>query len=175
MGNESKSAAGSWPVIGRVAVGLCALTDLSILGVLVAEASTSSTAAVLEAMAPPVGRLGLLAFGLGTSIILGLVFSVNSLPGPNYGMNIFRRNDLSGLTKAAPAFPLLALSFLLYWCGYIGVTYFAWRRDQPGTAMAAVSAAAAALGAAALAVWMILVALGLRSPHSARDAPSEQP
>jgi hypothetical protein len=175
MGNESKSAAGSWPVIGRVAVGFCAVADLSILGVLVAETSTSSTAAVLEAMAPPSGRLGLLAFGVHASIILGGIFAVNSLPGPGYGKSIFRRNDLSGLTKASPAFPLLAVSFLLYWCGYIGVTYFAWRRNQPGSDIAAASADTAVLGAAALAFWMILIALGMRSPHSPGNAAPKQP
>lgn len=175
MGSEAKSAAWSWPVIGRAAAGLCAVANLSILGVIIADAETSSTAAVLAAMAPPKGPLGLLAFGVHTSIILGAVVAVNSLPGPGYGKNIFRRNDLSGIRKAAPALPLLSVSFLLYWCGYMGVTYFAWRHNQPGSDMAAVSADTTVLGAAAFALWLILVALGMRSRRSPGNAPPEQP
>ncbi len=151
------------------------MANLSILGVIIADAETSSTAAVLDAMAPPSGRLGLLAFGVHALIILGAAVAVNSLPGPGYGKSIFRRNDLSGLTKAAHAFPLLAVSFLLYWCVYIGITEFAWRRNQPGSDIAAVSADATVLGAAAFALWLISVALGMRSPHSAGNASSEQP
>ncbi|GAP55224.1 hypothetical protein AHiyo6_17890 [Arthrobacter sp. Hiyo6] len=132
MDSESGPAAWSWPVIGRIAVGLCAVANLTILGAIIAEAKTSSTTEVLAAMAPPSGRLGLLAFGVHAAIILGIVFAVNSLPGPGYGKSIFRRNDLSGLTKAAAALPLLAVASLLYWCGYLGVTYFAWTRNQPG-------------------------------------------
>ncbi|HKU30385.1 hypothetical protein [Arthrobacter sp. NyZ413] len=175
MGREAKSAAWSWPVIGRAAAGLCAAANLSILGVIIADAVTSSTAAVLEAMAPPKGPLGLLAFGVHASIILGAVVAVNSLPGPGYGKNIFRRNDLSGLRKAAPALPLLAVSSLLYWCGYMGVTEFAWRHNQPRSNMAAVSADTAVLGAAAFALWLILIALGMRPRRSPGNTPPEQP
>jgi polyferredoxin len=154
-------------VIGRAAAGLCAVADLSFLGVIIADAQTSSTAVVLEAMAPPSGRLGLLAFGVHASIILGAVVAVNSLPGPGYGKNIFRRSDLSGLRKAAPALSLLAVSFFIYWCGFMGVTLFAWRGDQSEPVIAEVSADAAVLGAAAFALWLIFVALGMKSARSA--------
>ncbi len=159
---------------GRVAVGLCAVADLSILGVLVARAAASSTAAVLAAMDPPAGPFGLLAFGLGVSVILGFIFAVNSLTGPGHGKSLFRRNDLRGLGETAPVLPLLALSFPLYWCGFYGVTYFAWWLSQPSSAMATVSAAAALVGAAAFALWMIFVALGMRSSRSAGNNSSEQ-
>ncbi|MCI0141263.1 hypothetical protein KNN17_06695 [Arthrobacter bambusae] len=174
MGSESKSTAWSWPVIGRAGAGLCAVANLSILGVIIADAETSSTAAVLAAMAPPKGPLGLLAFGVHASIILGAVVAVNSLPGPGYGKSIFRRNNLSGLRKAAPALPLLAVSSLLYWCGYMGVTCFAWRRNEPASEIAGVSADGAVLGAAAFALWLIFVALGMRSQHAPGNASPEQ-
>jgi hypothetical protein len=174
---DSESDVGATPVIGRVAVGICAATNLTILGVLITDALSSSTTAVLFAMAPPSGRLGLLAFGLGASIILGLIFAVNSLtgPDPDYGkiLSLFRRNDLKGLSEAAPAMPLLGFSFLTYWLGFIGVTWFAWRLDEPASAMAEVSAAVTLVGAAALALWMILVALGKRSLHSAGGGAQE--
>lgn len=156
-------------------MGLCAVANLTILGAIIAEAKTSSTTEVLAAMAPPSGRLGLLAFGVHAAIILGIVFAVNSLPGPGYGKSIFRRNDLSGLTKAAAALPLLAVASLLYWCGYLGVTYFAWTRNQPWSDVAALSADTAVLAAAALALWLIFVALGMRSPRSPGNTPPEQP
>jgi hypothetical protein len=175
MGSVPKSAAGPAPVIARVAVGLCAVADLSILGVLVAQDAASSTAAVLAAMAPPTGPLGLLAFGLTVSVILGGIFAVKTMPGPAYGTSLFSRTKLPRLTKAAPAFPLLALSFLLYWCGSNGVSYFAWSLSQPGSAMAVVGAAAALVGAAAFALWMIFVAAGMRPPHSAGNNSSERP
>ncbi|MFE4835902.1 hypothetical protein ACFRAU_14635 [Arthrobacter sp. NPDC056691] len=172
MGSAIKSDAGATPVIGRVAVGICAAADLTILGVLITNAASSSVASVLSAMAPPSGRLGLLAFGLGATVLLGLIFAVNSLTGPG---SIFRRNDLNGLTEATPALPLLGLSFLLYWLGFSGVSCFAWRLNEPGSDMAAVSAAVTLVGAAALALWLIVVALGMRSPHSAERGTPEQP
>lgn len=147
-----------------------AAANLIILGVFVADAVSSSTAAVLSGTAQS-GPLGLLAFGLHASVIVGLIFAVNSLTGPNpdYGkiLSLFRRNDLSGLSDAAPAMPLLRFSFLTYWLGFGGIFWFAWRIHEPASAMAEVSAALTVVGAAALALWMILVALGKRSPHSA--------
>ena len=175
---DSESDVGATPVIGRVAVGICAAANLTILGVIITDALSSSASSVLSDMAPPSGLLGPLAFGLGASVILGLIFAVNSLtgPDPNYGKipNLFRRNDLKGLSEAAPAMPLLGFSFLTYWFGFIGVTWFAWRRQEPASAMAEVSAALTLVGAAALALWMILVALGKRSPHSAGSGAQEQ-
>ncbi|GAB3566871.1 hypothetical protein GCM10027405_26500 [Arthrobacter alkaliphilus] len=169
----SKSDDGTTPVIGRVAVGICAVANLTILSVIITDAASSSAAAVLSAMAPPSGPLGLLAFGLGASVILGVIFAVHSVtsPDPDYGkiLGLFRRNDLKGLGEAAPAMPLLGFSFLTYWLGFIGVTWFAWRRHEPASAIAEVSAAVTLVGAAALALWMILVALGKRSPHSAES------
>ncbi|MFP3835897.1 hypothetical protein, partial [Chryseobacterium sp. SIMBA_028] len=88
------------------AVGVCAAANLTFLGVIITDVLSSSASAVLSAMAPPSGRLGLLAFGLGASVILGLIFAVNSLtaPAPDYGkiLNLFRRSDLKGLSEAAP-------------------------------------------------------------------------
>lgn len=174
---DSESDVGATPVIGRVAVGVCAAANLTILGVIITDALSSSASAVLSAMAPPSGRLGLLAFGLGASVILGLIFAVNSLtgPAPDYGkiLSLFRRNDLKGLSEAAPAMPLLGFSFLIYWLGFMGVSWFAWRRHEPASAIAEVSGALILVGAAALALWMILVALGKRSPHSAGNGAQE--
>ena len=65
---DSESDVGATPVIGRVAVGVCAAANLTILGVIITDALSSSASAVLSAMAPPSGRLGLLAFGLGASV-----------------------------------------------------------------------------------------------------------
>ncbi|WP_284978667.1 hypothetical protein [Arthrobacter sp. fls2-241-R2A-200] len=48
----------------------------------------------------------------------------------------------------------------------MGVSWFAWRRHEPASAMAEVSGVLILVGAAALALWMILVALGKRSSHS---------
>lgn len=173
---DSESDVGATPVIGRVSVGICAAANLTILGVIIKDALSSSASAVLSAMAPPSGRLGLLAFGLGASVVLGLIFAVNSLTGPDFGkiLSLFRRNDLKGLSDAAPAMPLLGFSFLTYWFGFIGVSWFAWRRQEPASAMAEVSAALTLVGAAALALWMILVALGKRSPHSAGSGAQER-
>ena len=174
---DSESDIGATPVIGRVAVGICAAANLTILGAIITDALSSSASAVLSAMAPPSGLLGLLAFGLQASVILGLIFAVNSLtgPDPDYGkiLSLFRRNDLKGLSDAAPAMPLLGFSFLTYWLGFMGVSWFAWRIHEPGSAMAEVSAALTLVGAAALALWMILVALGKRSPHSAGSGAQE--
>jgi hypothetical protein len=174
---DSESDVGVTPVIGRVAVGICAAANLTILGVLITDAVSSSTAAVLSGAAQS-GPLGLLAFGLHTSIIIGLIFAVNSLTGPDpeYGkiLSLFRRNDLKGLSEAAPAMPLLGFSFLTYWLGFIGVFWFAWRIHEPASAIAEVSAALTLVGAAALALWMILVALGKSSPHSAGSGAQEQ-
>ena len=166
---DAESGAGTTPVLGRVAVGICAAAVLTIVGVLTADAASSSTAAVQTATAPPSGPLGLLAFGLGASVILGLIVAVNSLtaPDPVYGKNLFRRNDLRGLGEAAPAMPLLGISFVIYWLGFSGVTWFGWRRDEPASATAQVSADLALVGAAGLALWMILVALGKRSRPAA--------
>ncbi|MFE5836019.1 hypothetical protein [Arthrobacter sp. NPDC056493] len=50
-----------------------------------------------------------------------------------------------------------------------------WRLNEPGSDMAAVSAAVTLVGAAALALWLIVVALGMRSPHSAERGTPEQP
>ncbi|MFF2297586.1 hypothetical protein [Arthrobacter sp. NPDC058127] len=173
---DSESDVGATPVIGRVAVGICAVANLIILGVFIADAVSSSTAAVLSGTAQS-GPLGLLAFGLHASVIVGLIFSVNSLtgPDPDYGkiLSLFRRNDLKGLSEAAPAMPLLGFSFLSYWLGLGGVFWFAWRRHEPASAMAEMSAAVTLVGAAALALWMILVALGKRSPHSAGSGAQE--
>jgi hypothetical protein len=67
----------------------------------------------------------------------------------------------------------LGFSFLIYWLGFMGVSWFAWRRHEPGSAMAEVSGALILVGAAALALWMILVALGKRSPYSAGSGAQE--
>jgi hypothetical protein len=149
-------------------VGICAAADLIILGVFITDTAFSSAAAVLSGTAQS-GPFGLLAFGLHASVLLGLIFAGNSLtdPDPDYGkiLNLFRRNDLSGFSEAAPAMPLLGCSFLTYWLGFGGVLLFVWKRHEPAYGMAEVSAALALLGAAGLALWMILVALGRRSPH----------
>lgn len=167
------------PVIGRLAVGICAAAKLIILGVIITDVASTSAAAVLSAMAPPSGPLGLLAFGLGASVILGVIFAVNSPTGhdPDNGkmLSLFRRNDLSGLSEAAPAMPLLGFSCLTYWPGFMGVTWFAWRRNAPASAVAQVSATLTLIGAAALALWLILVALGMTAPHSATNGTPEQP
>lgn len=173
---DSESDVGATPVVGRVAVGICAAANLIILGVFIADAVSSSTAAVLSGTAQS-GPLGLLAFGLHASVIVGLIFAVNSLTGPDpeYGeiLSLFRRNDLSGLSEAAPAMPLLGFSFLTYWLGFGGIFWFVWRRHEPASGMAEVSAALTLVGAAALALWLILVALGKRSPHSAGSGAQE--
>lgn len=172
---DSDPDCGTTPVIGRVAVGICAAACLILVGVIVTQVASSSAAAVLSAMAPPSGRLGLLAFGLQASVIVGSIFAVNSLTGsdPDYGkvLNLFRRNSLKGLSEAAPAMPLLEYSFLSYWTGSIGVMYTAWRAHEPGSPMSAVAGALTLVGAAALSLWMILVALGKRSRRSARSSP----
>ncbi|UKA76162.1 hypothetical protein [Arthrobacter sp. FW306-07-I] len=174
---DSESNGGTTPVIGRVAVGVCAAATLTIVGLIVTQVASSSAAAVLSAMGPPSGRLGLLATALHASIIIGSIFAVNSLtgPDPDYGkiLNLFRRNNLKGLSEAAPAMPLLEYSFLSYWTGCIGVMYTAWRAHEPGSAMSAVAGALTLVGAAALALWMILVALGKRSLRSAGSGPQE--
>lgn len=77
---DSESDAGATRVIGRVAVGICAAANLIILGVFIADAVSSSTAAVLAGTAQS-GPLGLLALGLHASVIVGLIFAVNSLNG----------------------------------------------------------------------------------------------
>ncbi|WP_461164091.1 hypothetical protein [Arthrobacter sp. R4-81] len=172
---DSESDVGATPVIVRVTAGICAAANLTILGVLITGAVSSSTAAVLSGTAQS-GPLGLLAFGLHASIVIGLIFAVNSLTGPDpeYGkiLSLFRGNDLKGLSDAAPAM-LLGFSFLTYWLGFIGVSWFGWRIHEPASAMAEVSAALTLVGAAALALWMILVALGKRSPHSAGSGAQE--
>ncbi|UKA59813.1 hypothetical protein [Arthrobacter sp. FW306-2-2C-D06B] len=173
---DSESDVGATPVIGRVAVGVCAAANLTILGAIITDAVSSSASAVLSGTAQS-GPLGLLAFGLHASIILGLIFAVNSLTGPtpDYGkiLSLFRRNDLKGLSEAAPAMPLLSFSFLTYWLGFMGVSWFAWRRHEPASAMAEGSAALTLVGAAGLALWLIQVALGKRSPHSAGNGAQE--
>lgn len=163
---DSGSDVRATPAIGRVAVGICAAINLALVGLIAIDALSSSATAVLSAMAPPKGPLGLLAWGLQASLILGGGFAVNSLtdPDPDYGkvLNLLKRNDLSGLGKAAPAMPLMGSAFLIYWLGALGVMLIAWQGHQPGSSIAAVSAALALVGAAAMDLWLILVALGIR-------------
>lgn len=89
----------------------------SIVGLITADAVASSPAAVLSGTAHS-GPIALLAFGLQASVLLRLIFAVNSLagPDPDYGNvpDLFSRNDTSGLSEAAPALPLLICSFPAY-------------------------------------------------------------
>lgn len=103
---DSESGTGTTPVIGRVAVGISAAAALIIVGMFIADALSTSPTVVLSGTAQS-GPFELLAIGLHFSVILGLIFAGNSLtrPDPDYGkvLNLFRRNDTSGLNEAAPA------------------------------------------------------------------------
>lgn len=156
---ESESRTGTTPVIGRLAVGICAAAALLIVGMFIADALSASPAAVLSGTAHSV-PFGLLAIGLHFSVILGFIFAGNSLsrPDPGYGkvLNLFRRNDTSGLSEAAPALPLLGCSFLAYWLGFGGVLLFVWRRHETAPGIGELSASLALLGAVGLGLWMSL-------------------
>lgn len=173
---DSESGTGTTPVIGRVVVGICAAAALIIVGMFIADALSTSPTAVLSGTAQS-GPFELLAIGLHFSVILGLIFAGNSLtrPDPDYGkvLNLFRRNDTSGFNEAAPALPLLSCSFLAYWLGFGGVLLFVWLRHEAAPGIGELSASLGLLGAAGLALWMILVALGKRSRHGPESGAPE--
>ncbi|MDP9887716.1 hypothetical protein J2X98_001294 [Pseudarthrobacter enclensis] len=145
-------------------------------GMFIADALSTSSAAVLSGTAHS-GPFELLATGLHFSVILGLIFAGNSLtrPDPDYRevLNLFRRNDTSGFNEAAPALPLLSCSFPAYWLGFGGVLLFVWRRHEAASGIGELSASLALLGAAGLALWMMLVALGKRFRHDAGSGVQE--
>lgn len=174
---ESASGTGTTPVMGRVAVGTSAAAALIIGGVCSSQTPYPPAPPRSCQVQPIQGPFELLATGLHFSVILGLIFAGNSLtrPDPDYRevLNLFRRNDTSGFNEAAPALPLLSCSFPAYWLGFGGVLLFVWRRHEAASGIGELSASLALLGAAGLALWMMLVALGKRFRHDAGSGVQE--